>query len=127
MKKTIITTAAAALMFATSSLNAASLIIDVPFAFTAGEKTLPAGKYAVDLNNNNGIVFVRSMTSGKGYFSFSAPAKSDVPVANASVIFDCKDKTVCSLTEVRPLGIAPKTVKSTVKPTPAVVDLRASN
>ena len=34
--------------------------VNVPFAFSANDKTMPAGKYTISLHPENGTIFIRS-------------------------------------------------------------------
>jgi hypothetical protein len=75
MKKTwMYLTLAASLMGAlTTVAHAESFSIDVPFAFEAGGKNLPAGTYSVD-SPATGLLVIRGLTSGESIAVFVSPA-----------------------------------------------------
>jgi hypothetical protein len=67
-----------------------AVLANIPFAFTAGEMTLPAGEYRVQkLTNDSSPLLIRS-TDGNGasiVMTFAAPANA--PQAKSKLVFHC--------------------------------------
>lgn len=70
MKKQVLTTVALLSLLVTLVMsgyaNSGRIMVDIPFAFTAGKATLPAGKYVVEQTSTiNNVLLIRA-AEGKG-------------------------------------------------------------
>lgn len=89
-RRAALATAALALMTVMPAFAADVVIANVPFAFKAGAKSLPAGEYEFVLHPNDEVVAVSSTTNPKGPSSMvgvvtmlASPTSGD-----ARVVFD---------------------------------------
>lgn len=84
---------AMAALAASSTLNAASLLADIPFDFTVRGKKLPAGQYRVELNN--GLAFARSVETGEAAFKLLPNNVGNI------LLFTCADGKACEFSDVQ--------------------------
>ena len=76
---------------AQSSSNAQRLIAKIPFAFTVGHKTLPAGRYTITVLNPSSdrkTLQVRSMDGHSSAIVLTTAANATA-TDNAKLVFDC--------------------------------------
>lgn len=65
-----------------------AMVANIPFAFTAGDKTLPAGEYRVEKAANGSLTLMIRSTDGKeGMFVSSLPAVTSKPQTQSKLIF----------------------------------------
>ncbi|MBM3746882.1 MAG: hypothetical protein FJW34_13905 [Acidobacteria bacterium] len=70
-----------------SAQTTLKLIADIPFEFTVGSKTLPAGTYAVDREWSNIIAF-RSANATGAAFVIANPAQATAIAEQAKLVFN---------------------------------------
>jgi hypothetical protein len=89
MKHNLITYSLAALSLLTgaSAYAQASNQANVPFAFTAGNVTLPAGDYLIQQKSESNFITIADVKSGKVVFAFSSAAESLPLDATAKLVF----------------------------------------
>ena len=80
---------ALAFMAATQIAQAQEQVIaNVPFAFTAGNRTLPAGEYRVGKwITGDRTLFIQSTDRGATTFAASIPAESNAPQTQTKLVF----------------------------------------
>jgi hypothetical protein len=72
-----------------SAQTTLNLIADIPFEFTVGGKTLPAGTYAVDGRMNPRFLAVRSENSaGAAFFVMTNPAQATAIPEQEKLVFN---------------------------------------
>ncbi len=84
--KLVVTSAVIALAFI-STANAQSMRIDVPFGFRAGNATLPAGTYKVDLNLTSQRVALSQLDGKASCFLTVKAFDGKGQVNNGSLVF----------------------------------------
>ena len=74
--KSIILSVAAVALWGTSSLKAQTVTVEIPFAFSAQDTTLPAGKYTISTSSasssSRDLMLIRNVKTHKGML-FLAP------------------------------------------------------
>jgi len=64
------------------------VLVTIPFAFTAGEKTLPAGEYRVEKAAQGSLaLMIRRIDGSEGTFVTSMPAARNKPETQSKLIF----------------------------------------
>lgn len=64
------------------------MVANVPFAFTAGDKTLPAGEYRVEKAPHSDLtLMIRSADGKEGMFVSALPAETRKPQTQSKLIF----------------------------------------
>jgi hypothetical protein len=65
-----------------------SMVVKIPFAFTAGEVTLPAGEYRVQtLDNNSAVILIRCSDASQSAMVLSNAAQAKEPLAQSKLVF----------------------------------------
>jgi len=80
------------IMLAASSVFAQTgsrVVIDIPFPFTVGEKTLPAGEYSIEQNRrgSNSIWVLRAENAGETAVFMTVPIRSNMTQENSKLVF----------------------------------------
>ncbi|HXE33202.1 MAG TPA: hypothetical protein VN087_04755 [Verrucomicrobiae bacterium] len=78
-------------IFATTRVAQAqqSMVVNVPYDFVAGNKTLPAGEYTVKVSTpTNSVILVSRKDSTTSAFINTNPAVSSTPQAESKLIFN---------------------------------------
>jgi len=86
-------------VFMISTANAQSangqLVADIPFAFSVGNQTLPAGRYAVSVANpssDHKVINIRNLDTNESAMLQTHP-KNGKPLDGAKLVFNRYDKT----------------------------------
>lgn len=105
MKKhmTVLMMAAAALVVSTVPAAAANVRVKVPFAFEAGQKTLPAGTYEVSQPAFGGTLSVWNVEENRTILTNTIPAGNPNEVRPAALVFERSGDSY-RLSEVRMPG-----------------------
>jgi hypothetical protein len=80
---------ALALVAATQVIRAQEpLLVNIPFAFTAGNMALPAGEYRVEnLNQNSGVLLIQRTDASVAKTALSIAAEVNAPQAQSKLVF----------------------------------------
>jgi hypothetical protein len=93
IRKFLVASAAVAAIALASNSAMAEAKLNVPFSFTVGHKTLPAGQYKVEKRGSNNIVTLTNQDSTIKYSWILAPGDPS-PYSNAVVLkFDTANET----------------------------------
>ena len=68
------------------------MLVNIPFAFVAGNATLPAGEYRVQkLERNAGILLINSSDSSAAVMLVTNPAQASEPQTKSKLVFNRYD------------------------------------
>lgn len=91
MKKQLISLAMSLALLTGAAAYAQSsqiMKVDVPFDFTVGNASLPAGVYSVSSDNNaGGVLTLQNAKAKKGVFILSMANESTKPAAHSELVF----------------------------------------
>ena len=71
-----------------SAQNGLNLAADIPFEFTVGSTTLPAGTYAVEDRTVLGMIVVRSTDGSRTGLAVGIPAQAKATAGQAKLVFN---------------------------------------
>ena len=78
-----------ALLAATQTVRAQEpVLVNIPFAFAAGDATLPAGEYRVEkVRDGSPVMLIRSTEGSPAIIVMTSPASANEPQEKAKLIF----------------------------------------
>lgn len=78
-----------ALLAATQTVRAQEpVLVNIPFAFAAGDATLPAGEYRVEkVRDGSPVLLIRSTEGSPAIIVMTSPASANEPQEKAKLIF----------------------------------------
>jgi hypothetical protein len=66
-----------------------TLIVNIPFAFVAGQATLPAGEYRVErLEKGSAVVLIHRVQPGASVMVMSIAAQANAPQSDSKLVFN---------------------------------------
>ena len=68
-------------------LSAANLEVNVPFGFVAGHSTLPAGQYAISIDDSRHLICIKGSGANPSMFLFTQPTEARTVREESTVVF----------------------------------------
>ena len=97
--RSIVLTAGLSALLGSFSLSAQNSqeVANIPFAYSVGQKTLPAGKYTIQERGAGGLFRLLESASGRSIFALSTPV--DTGRKDSKLVFGCYAGE-CSLSQI---------------------------
>lgn len=68
-------------------LAATTLEVNVPFGFSAGHSTLPAGQYEISIDDNSHLICIKGSGSNPSMFLLTLPTEAHTVRAESKLVF----------------------------------------